>query len=137
MTLVEKAAYIKGLMDGMHLDTDKDSNKLLSSVVDLLQDAARSIARLEDNAIAISDELEEVEDNLDLINNVLFDEEDDDEDFDLGDDYDYGEDDALYEITCPKCGTVQQVDEDTLLSGSTECPNCKEPLEFEFDEEDE
>ena len=63
MTLAEKAAYLKGLMDGIKLDTEKDENRLLKAVVDLLQDMAVSIDDLEDNAIAVSDELDEIEED--------------------------------------------------------------------------
>ena len=52
MTLSEKAAYLKGLMDGIKLDTEKDENRLLKAVVDLLQDMAPSVDDLEENAIA-------------------------------------------------------------------------------------
>ena len=146
MTLSEKAAYVKGLMDGIKLDTEKDENRLLKAVVDLLQDMAVSIDDLEDNAIAVSDELDEIEENLDAIDEYLMDEDDDDdddyldyddEDYDLGDDdFDYGED-AVYEVTCPKCGTVHQFSEKDLLEGSKPCSKCGELLEFEFDEDDE
>lgn len=147
MTLSEKAAYLKGLMDGIKLDTEKDENRLLKAVVDLLQDMAVFIDDLEDNAIAVSDELDEIEENLDAIDEYLMDEDDDDyddddymdyddEDYDLGDDeFDYGED-AVYEVTCPKCGEVHQFSEKDLLEGSKPCSKCGELLEFEFDEDD-
>ena len=147
MTLSEKAAYLKGLMDGIKLDTEKDENRLLKAVVDLLQDMAVSIDDLEDNAIAVSDELDEIEENLDAIDEYLMDEDDDDyddddymdyddEDYDLGDDeFDYGVV-AVYEVTCPKCGEVHQFSEKDLLEGSKPCSKCGELLEFEFDEDD-
>ena len=131
MTLAEKAAYLKGLMDGIKLDTEKDENRLLKAVVDLLQDMAVSIDDLEDNAIAVSDELDEIEENLDAIDEYLMDEDEDDD----YDDYDYGED-AVYEVTCPKCGEVHQCTEKDLLEGSKPCSKCGELLEFEFDEDD-
>ncbi len=150
MTLAEKAAYLKGLMDGIKLDTEKDENRLLKAVVDLLQDMAISIDDLEDNAIAVSDELDEIEENLDAIDEYLMDEDededyddyedfDDDLDYDLGDDdddFDYDED-PVYEVTCPKCGEVHQFSEKELLEGSKPCSKCGELLEFEFDEDDE
>ena len=148
MTLAEKAAYLKGLMDGIKLDTEKDENRLLKAVVDLLQDMAVSIDDLEDNAIAVSDELDEIEENLDAIDEFLMDEDDDDYDdddymdydddeYDLGDDdFDYDED-PVYEVTCPKCGEVHQFSEKDLLEGSKPCSKCGELLEFEFDEDDE
>ena len=150
MTLSEKAAYLKGLMDGIKLDTAKDENRLLKAVVDLLQDMAVSIDDLEDNAIAVSDELDEIEENLDAIDEYLMDEDEDDEDdyedfddfdddldYDLGDDdFEYDED-PVYEVTCPKCGEVHQFSEKDLLEGSKPCSKCGELLEFEFDEDDE
>ena len=146
MTLAEKAAYLKGLMDGIKLDTEKDENRLLKAVVDLLQDMAVSIDDLEDNAIAVSDELDEIEENLDAIDEYLMDEDDDDDDdldydedmdYDLGDDdeFDFDED-PVYEVTCPKCGEVHQFSEKELLEGSKPCSKCGELLEFEFDEDD-
>ncbi len=147
MTLAEKAAYLKGLMDGIKLDTEKDENRLLKAVVDLLQDMAVSIDDLEDNAIAVSDELDEIEENLDAIDEFLMDEDeddyddfedfDDDEDYDLGeDDFDYDED-PVYEVTCPKCGEVHQFSEKELLEGSKPCSKCGELLEFEFHADDD
>ncbi len=145
MTLAEKAAYLKGLMDGIKLDTEKDENRLLKAVVDLLQDMAVSIDDLEENAIAVSDELDEIEENLDAIDEYLMDAEDDEdfEDFDDDMDYDFGDDDfeydedPVYEVTCPKCGEVHQFSEKELLEGSKPCSKCGELLEFEFDEDDE
>ena len=147
MTLSEKAAYLKGLMDGIKLDTEKDENRLLKAVVDLLQDMAVSIDDLEDNAIAVSDELDEIEDNLDAIDEYLMDDEDDEDDFEDFDDedfdYDLGDDDfefdedPVYEVTCPKCGEVHQFSEKDLMEGSKPCSKCGELLEFEFDEDDE
>ena len=148
MTLAEKAAYLKGLMDGIKLDTEKDENRLLKAVVDLLQDMAVSIDDLEDNAIAVSDELDEIEENLDAIDEFLMDEDEDEdfedfEDYDDDEDYDFGEDDEfdfdedpVYEVTCPKCGEVHQFSEKDLLEGSKPCSKCGELLEFEFDEDD-
>lgn len=143
MTLSEKAAYLKGLMDGMKLDTEKDENRLLAKVVDLLQDMAVSVDDLEDNAIAVSDELDEIEEALDAIDEFLLDEDEDDDDydeddddFDLGDIYDF-DDDVMYEATCPNCGEVFTLDEKDVLKGSAKCPNCGTDIEPETDEDED
>ena len=44
--------------------------------------------------------------------------------------------DASYEVTCPLCGTVTVLDEDTLLSGNAHCSGCGKPLEIDLPEED-
>ena len=144
MTLSEKSAYLKGLMDGLNLSKETPEGKMISGIVDLLQDMTSSISDLEENAIAVSDELDEIEDDLDAIEEFLMDEDDEDEDEDDvvdfsdddGEDFDYDED-TTYEVTCPKCGEVIEVDKETLLNESIDCPKCGEPLEFEFDEDDE
>ena len=143
MTISEKSAYLKGLMDGLKLNTESDEGKMIAAIVDLLGDLSRKVTDIEDTTIAISDELDEIEDDLDAIEEFLMDEDDEDEDEDDivdfsdddGEDFDYDED-TTYEVTCPKCGEVIEVDEETLLNESIDCPKCGEPLEFEFDEDD-
>ena len=58
MTLSEKAAYLKGLMEGMKLDTEKDEGKMIAGIVDLLADMAQTVSDIEETTIAISDELD-------------------------------------------------------------------------------
>ncbi|MBQ7870915.1 MAG: hypothetical protein IJ357_02125 [Oscillospiraceae bacterium] len=142
MTLTEKSAYLKGLMDGLNINKEENEGKMIAAIVDLLHDMTSAISNLEKNAIAVSDELDEIEEDLDAIEEFLMedDEDEDDEDFEFidddGEDFEYDEDD-MYEVTCPKCGEVTTVDEETLLNDSIDCPKCGELLEFEFDEEDE
>lgn len=145
MTLSEKSAYLKGLMDGLKLDTEAAEGKMIAGIVDLLQDMATTVSDLEENAIAVSDELDEIEDDLDAIEEYLMDEDDDD-DYEDDDDYDFADDDGedfdydedvIYDVTCPNCGEELHLDEETILKDSIHCPKCNELLEFDFDEDDE
>ena len=146
MTLSEKSAYLKGLMEGMKLSTETDEGKMIAAIVDLLGDLTRKVTDIEDTTIAISDELDEIEEDLDAIEDYIMDEEDDYDDFDdeWDDDEDYeegfdfgDEDSTIYEVQCA-CGEVINFDEETLEEGSMTCPNCGETLEFSFeDDEDE
>ena len=36
MTISEKSAYLKGLMDGLKLDTASNEGKMIAAIVDLL-----------------------------------------------------------------------------------------------------
>ena len=144
MTLSEKSAYLKGLMDGLKLDTEKNEGKLIAAIVDMLGDVAETVTDLEDVVDTISDELDCIEEDLDTIDEYLMDDEDDEdedyEDYDEDDDeYDFGDDETLYEVKCPTCGEEITIDEDMLDEGSTVCPNCGEELEFymEDDEDDD
>ncbi len=150
MTISEKAAYLKGLMDGLELDTDKAEGKLISAIVELMGDVTRKLTDVENTTIAISDELDEIEEDLDAIEDYILDEEDDEyddyeDDFDDYDDddeyedegFDYGDEDStIYEVKCT-CGNIINFDEETLEEGSIICDNCGETLEFTFEDEDE
>ena len=150
MTISEKSAYLKGLMDGLNLDTEKAEGKLISAIVDLLGDVTKKVTDIEDTTIAISDELDEIEEDLDAIEDYILDEDDDceddyEDDFDDYEDeddfdeegFDYGDEDTtIYEVKCT-CGNVINFDEETLEEGSIICDNCGETLEFTFDDEDE
>ena len=146
MTISEKSAYLKGLMDGLNLDTEKAEGKLIASIVELLGDVTKKLSDVENTTIAISDELDEIEEDLDAIEDFIMDDEDDDyeDDFDYEDDddfedegFDFGDEDStIYEVKCV-CGNVIAFDEETLEEGSINCDNCGELLEFTFDDEDE
>ena len=112
----------------------------------------RKLTDIEDTTIAISDELDEIEEDLDAIEDYILDEEDEDEDedWDLDDEdedwdedeeyeegFDFGDEDSIiYEVKCV-CGNVINFDEETLEKGSILCDKCGEKLEFSFDDEDE
>ena len=150
MTISEKSAYLKGLMDGLNLNTETNEGKMIAAIVDLLGDVTRRLHDVEETTIAISDELDEIEEDLDAIEDFILDEEDedwDDEDYedewDEDEEYDeegvdFGDEDSIiYEVKCAG-GEGIAFDEDTLEAGSMECPNCGELLEFTFeDDEDE
>ena len=43
MTLSEKAAYLKGLMEGMKLSTETDEGKMIAAIVELLGDVTKTL----------------------------------------------------------------------------------------------
>ncbi len=146
MTISEKAAYLKGLMDGLELDTTKAEGKMISAIVELLGDVTKRLHDVEETTIAISDELDEIEEDLDAIEDYIMDEDedyDDEDDFDFDDEdyedegFDFGDEETtIYEVVCA-CGNVIAFDEETLEKGSIICEECGETLEFSFDDEDE
>ncbi|MBQ8834464.1 MAG: hypothetical protein IJ001_06025 [Oscillospiraceae bacterium] len=146
MTISEKSAYLKGLMDGLSLNTETNEGKMISAIVDLLGDMAKRITDIEETTIAISDELDEIEEDLDAIEDYILDEDEDYEDDDFGwddedEDYEEGfdfgdEDSTIYEVQCA-CGEIINFDEEVLEKGSMTCPNCGETLEFSLEDEDD
>ena len=152
MTISEKSAYLKGLMDGQKLNTESDEGKMIAAIVDLLGDVTKRVVDIEETTIAISDELDEIEEDLDAIEDYILDEEDDEDDYDEldwddedEDDFDdedpeegfeFGDEDTtVYEVECA-CGEIIDFDEEVLEKGSIVCPNCGETLEFSLEDEE-
>ena len=137
MTLSEKSAYLKGLMEGLKIDTEKSEGKMIAAIVDMLEDVAYAVSDIEEQAQLVSDELDEIEGALDAMEEFLLDEDEDAEDDEDDGDEDYEfDDEALYEVKCPTCGEVITVDEATIDEGSVDCPKCGEKLEFDMEDED-
>lgn len=126
MDLNAKAAYIRGLMTGMEFDPASKNGKVIAAMMDLLEEMAATVTE-HDNALDQAyDELETLDQDLDDLVADLYGEEDED-------DAEDGED--LYEVTCPNCGAVSTVDEETLLDQESElvCPNCGAAFDIELE----
>ena len=151
MSLLEKVAYLKGLSEGLGLDTESKEGKLLLVIIDTLSDMAEEIEELNENALDIGEELDAISDDLADVEEFLFDddyidgdfEDFDDDDFD--DDYDSDDcgcafcngDDFSFQVECPNCGVEIDINEPDLINGSATCPSCGEELELEFDDVDD
>ena len=151
MTTSEKVAYLKGLAEGMDIGKDNKEGKLLHAIIDILEDMALDIEDLNENALDLSEEIDELSDDLAAVEDIIYEDEDDcccccdDEDDDCcccDDDYDddcccEDEEPLFFEVKCPACENEITIDEDVLELGAIPCPNCGANLEFEFDEDDD
>ena len=119
MDLNAKAAYIRGLMTGMEFDPASKNGKVIAAMMDLLEEMAAQVVE-HDNALD--------QDVDDIVSDLYA---DDDEDDDAEED----SDEALYEVTCPNCGKVSTVDEETLLDQTQElvCPYCDASFDIELE----
>lgn len=128
MEISEKVAYLKGLAEGLALDTESKEGKLIAAIIDVLDDMSGKFEDLEDELCDVEDGLDAVSDDLCEVEEALYELEDDD-------------DEEYFETTCPVCEEEIVFDEDTLESGEIRCPNCGEKLEFDLsdlaDAEDE
>lgn len=134
MTLTEKAAYIKGLAEGLALDASKPETKIINALIDIIDDLSLAVADLEDELVLVGEQVDAVDEDLDALESYVYD--DDDCDCDCCDDC-CDDEDEFFEVECPACGEVINVDEGILESGSIECPNCGENLEFDIEYDDE
>ena len=122
MTISEKVAYLKGLAEGLNIDTDKSKEgKLINVMIGILEEIGLAIEDLEENSLALGEEIDVLSDDLADVEAVVLDDEDEDED-DEDDEEEY--DDDWFEVECPNCDEVLVVDEDALEEGYIKCPNC-------------
>ena len=133
MTNSEKAAYIRGLMEGMDLDPNAKETKLFNAIVDLLDDLSLSVEEMEDAYDELSGQVDEIDEDLGELEEEFYDIDEDEDDDDAWED---DEDECYYEVTCPKCGDTIELNEGMLDEGSIDCPNCGETLEFDLEEDD-
>ena len=143
MTIVEKAAYLKGLTEGLGITPETKDGKLWAALQDLLSDIAHEVEDLQSAHLDMADALDELTDELTLLQDACGDpdllstDDDDDEDEDEDEDEDASFDEVLYDVTCPVCGEEITLDEDMLAQGSIDCPHCGEALEFEMGEDED
>lgn len=133
MEITEKVAYLKGLAEGMELDTGKKEGKLLAAIIDVLEDIALELSDLEDAQEELGDGLDAVSDDLEDVEDLLYGDDEDGE-YELDD---LDEDEECYATTCPTCEETIYFDESVLEDGQVICPNCGERLEFDLDSPDE
>ncbi len=134
MTIVEKAAYLKGLSEGLGITPETKEGKLWAALQDLLSDMAHEIEDLQSSQLDMADALDELTDEVTALQDLGGEPEPEDED---EEDEDSAYDSVLYDVTCPVCGEEITLDEDMLAQGSIDCPHCGETLEFEMGDDEE
>jgi len=150
MTIVEKAAYLKGLAEGLGVEPDSREGKLWGALNDLLSDMAHEIEDLQSGSLDFADALDEIGEELTYLEDLTCDldrpEDFDDEDCDgecsscsLDCPYSDEEDeDADGSVVPFPDGEDEEDEEDEELQYDgvmydVTCPNCGE--EITFDEE--
>ena len=71
MEISEKVAYLKGLAEGLALDTDTKEGKLIAAIIDVLDDMAEKFVDLEDELCDVEDGLDAVSDDLSDVEEAL------------------------------------------------------------------
>lgn len=162
MTTTEKAAYLRGLVEGQGLDPEAGDGKLWHVLSELVSDLASELSSLRKDHNDLADAVDEVQLGLDYLEELFQESYEDFNEFDEGSEEDYypfgqgnfrvvdDEDDELedeaedepeeddgvyYEVECPNCGEEISFDDETLEEGSILCPNCGAALEFDLPDE--
>ena len=103
MEILEKVAYLKGLAEGLGLDSKSKEGKLLSVIIDVLDDIALEIRDMQEDQADLEEGLDAVSDDLSEVESYLYEEDDEEEDEDE-------DEEPIYETTCPNCGEDLVID---------------------------
>lgn len=146
--LRNKIAYLQGLAEGLDLDTSTKEGRILTNIIEILDDMAFQLEELQDAQIELEDYVETIDEDLYDLEDDFYevDEEDDDEyEFYDDDDEDYDDEIDYIEVECPKCHDLVYfedglLDDDDIIEIT--CPNCEEivfrtndPVEIEVEED--
>lgn len=133
MQLSEKAAYIRGLIEGLDLDPKDKQTKIFKLIAELLGEMALEIKDLEQCYDDVCDQVDGISEDLAGVEDVIYDDN-------FKDGFDYSkcddEDDLAYETVCPNCDRTIYLSEESLNAGSLKCPDCGEVLVFDYTEDE-
>lgn len=137
MTISAKVAYLKGLAEGLGLDTEKSKEgKLISVMVGILEEISLSIEDLEENALALGEEIDGLSDDLTEIESIFSHDHGDEDGCGCG----CGDDccdDSDCAALCPTCQELVTITEDDITAGKVTCSACNGSFALFFGGEEE
>ena len=152
MELKEKAAYLKGLVEGLGIDETTKEGKVIKAMSELLCEMAQAVDGIDEDVTQAYDQINDLSEELEDLEADLYEDDDADdeeeetdaseedaEDADDEDDDDNADvaSEPYYEVACPACGETVYVSEDDLDVGEAICPSCKVAFEVALADDDE
>lgn len=154
MELKEKAAYLKGLVEGLGIDESTKEGKVIKAMSELLCEMAQAVDSIDEDVTQAYDQINDLSEELEDLEADLYEDDDADEEEDAEsaddtedeadeDDEDDEDDNAdvasepYYEVACPACGETVYVSEDDLDAGEAICPSCKVAFEVALADDEE
>ncbi len=126
MTISEKVAYLKGLAEGMDLDTEKSKEaKLINVIIGILEEIGLSIEDLEENDLDLGEEIDVLSDDLADVEDIVFGDDEEDDDFD----------EDFFEVECPSCEEPIVIDDEALAEGVVQCPHCGDNFSLDLSDD--
>ena len=141
----EKAAYLKGLVEGLGIDETTKEGKVIKAMSELLCEMAQAIDGIDEDVTQAYDQINDLSEELEDLEADLY-EDDEEADEDEADDAEAEDDEddnadvasePYYEVACPACGETVYVSEDDLDAGEAICPSCKVAFEVALADDEE
>ena len=123
--LTDRISYLQGLAEGMKLNPEKDSHRLILGILDVLGDVGESFEALAESHGELSDYVESIDEDLADLEADLYDD-DDEEAAEVEDEEPF---ESTIEYECPHCGKMITIDPDDVdFDEETVCPECGKDL---------
>ena len=130
--LTDRISYHRGLAEGMKLNPDKDSHRLILGILDVLGEVGESFEALAESHGELSDYVESIDEDLADLEADLY----DDENEKMADEEDNQAFEGMIEYECPHCGMTVEIDPDNVdFDEDALCPKCGKELFPELPEE--
>lgn len=116
--LSDKVSYLRGLAEGMDLDTSGKEGKLLAQIIEALDLVSECFDEVDERCDEMSDIIDSMDSDLtDLLERAEEEDEDfdldfDDEEDDEEEDYDFDDDDEECDYPCDCCADSEDDEED-------------------------
>lgn len=136
--LTDRISYLQGLAEGMKLNPEKDSHKLILGILEVLGEVGDSFEALAEAQGELSDYVESIDEDLADLEANLYDEAEEECDGNCetceDEECEYNEGEMLYE--CPYCGAEIEIDPDQDdFDEDALCPHCGKALFPDLPEE--
>ena len=116
MDIIEKAQRLRELAKDVD-DMSPAAVILITSALELIEELAKGLTAAQEELEALTEQVDDLDDAFEELCEDVYGDEEGDETF---------------EVECPNCGELIQIDEGILEEGSITCPGCDENLEFDL-----
>ncbi|MGI6192042.1 MAG: CD1247 N-terminal domain-containing protein [Christensenellales bacterium] len=127
--LKEQVSYIRGMADGLSMDSSTKEGKLILAMISLLNEIADAVESNEVSVDELTESIEKIKDDVDCLESQIYGEELDDLSPWCEEDEEEDEDPNFVEMVCPQCKDTIFFDV-ALVNGkdALTCPSCEAPL---------
>ncbi len=125
--LTDRISYLQGLAEGMKLNPEKDSHRLIQEIVKVLGDVGDAYEALAESHGELSEYVDSISEDLADLEANLYDDEDEMAEDEEGED----SEDSLESITyeCPHCGRQIEISPEEIdFEEDARCPECGREL---------
>lgn len=134
--LTDRISYLKGMAAGMKLNMDKDSNKLMLEMLNVMGEIAEEMAAMTEAHNDLNEYVESIDDDLANLEENLFGEEELEDAEDIEADEEDLDDDLIV-YACPHCGhEIEFSANDVDFDEDYLCPECRKPIFPELGEDE-